>query len=234
MTHTLPYLMLFLRPLLFFIAQSCFALYFAFSGDENPWISASKYWITFPVFANAITIFLMNSLYRRENLHYFSIFRFTKEYWWKDLLISIGVFIGASVFAMVPSSILSSLLFGSQEATADFLFSKIPLWAVVIAFLWPISHPLAELPLYFDYSMKRIESNNMSRAGALLLCSFALAFQHITLPLIFDIKYLIWRFGMFSFLALYIGLVLKLRPRLLPYIVIGHGLLDLPIVLMFL
>ncbi|MEW6548030.1 MAG: hypothetical protein AB1407_01080 [Spirochaetota bacterium] len=233
MDKTLPFLMLFIRPLLFLAAQSLIAAGLAMQGDATPWVSASKFWITFPVLANIITIFVLRSLYRRKGIRYFSLFKFSKEGWWKELLISLGVFAGASFLAMAPNIWLASLIFGSQETAASLLFNRIPLWAVAIALLWPLTHPFAELPLYFDYCMGEIKAISKSGIVALLICSFALAFQHITLPFLFDAKYLLWRFGMFLFLAVYIGAALKIRPKLLPYIVVGHGLLDLPVVLMF-
>jgi hypothetical protein len=233
MGKAIPFLILFLRPLLFFIAQSLSAAYFACIGDPDPWVASSKYWITFPVLANIVTIFILNALYKRNNSSYFSMFKFYKKTWWKDLLISLCVFVGASFLAMAPNVLLSSLIFGSQETTAALLFNKIPIWAVIIALLWPMTHPFAELPLYFDFSMKKIEAITNKGLLSLLICSFALAFQHITLPLLFDAKYLLWRFGMFLLLAIYIGAALKIRPKLLPYIAIGHGLLDLPLVLIF-
>ncbi|TXT43713.1 MAG: hypothetical protein FD137_1739 [Spirochaetes bacterium] len=233
MEKTLPFLMLFIRPLLFLVTQSLIAAVLAVIGDASPWVSASKYWITFPVLANIATIFVLKSLYEKKGIRYVSLFKFSKTGWWKDLLISIGVFAGASFLAMAPNVWLASLVFGSQETAASLLFNRIPLWAVAVALLWPVTQPFAELPLYFDYCMGEIKAISKNGIVSLLICSFALAFQHITLPLLFDAKYLLWRFGMFLFLAIYIGTSIKIRPKLLPYIVVGHGLLDLPVVLMF-
>ena len=54
-----------------------------------------------------------------------------------------------------------------------------------------------------------------------------LAAQHCFLPLILDGRFLLWRLGMYLPFALFAGLMLKLRPSLLPYMVIVHGLIDI-------
>jgi hypothetical protein len=234
MSKATPYLMLVSRPILFLLVQISFALVFFFSGDSAPWISASKYWILFPVFTNIVSIALLRQLYKAEGKSYIQRFSFKKDKWYVDLIITIGVFAIAFPLAMLPNTFLAQAIFKSQEITANLLFQKIPLWAVIVGFLWPLTHPFAELPTYFDYCMNRLTIDMKSEWKAYALSSLALAFQHITLPLIFDYRYLLWRFGMFLALAFFVGLCIKLRPRLFPYIVIGHGLLDLPIVLIFL
>lgn len=54
------------------------------------------------------------------------------------------------------------------------------------------------------------------------------------LPLILDSRFMLWRLGMFLPFALFIGLVLKLRPTLLPYYLIMHALLDISAVMTYL
>jgi len=42
----------------------------------------------------------------------------------------------------------------------------------------------------------------------------------------FDSDFMLWRIGMYLPFAFFAGLVLKLRPQLLPYFVIVHALMD--------
>ena len=58
------------------------------------------------------------------------------------------------------------------------------------------------------------------------IASAFLGIQHATLPLLFDWRFSLWRAVMFLPSALFLGLVLKWRPRLLPYLMIGHFLID--------
>jgi hypothetical protein len=68
---------------------------------------------------------------------------------------------------------------------------------------------------------------------AWLLASLALAAQHCFLPFIADGRFILWRFGMYLPFALFAGLVLKLRPTLLPYFAIIHALIDTSAVLVY-
>jgi membrane protease YdiL (CAAX protease family) len=90
---------------------------------------------------------------------------------------------------------------------------------------------LTELPTYFAYCMPRLEAQT-GRWSAVLLSSFFLAAQHCTLPLIWDGRFFVWRLLMFIPFALFVGLLLRWRPQLLPYLVVVHGLMDLAMVLM--
>jgi len=87
------------------------------------------------------------------------------------------------------------------------------------------------LPTYFAYCLPRLEAQT-GRWSAVLLASFFLAAQHCTLPLIWDGRFLTWRLLMFIPFALFVGLLLRWRPQLLPYMVVVHGLMDLALVLM--
>ncbi len=54
------------------------------------------------------------------------------------------------------------------------------------------------------------------------------------LPLILDGRFMLWRLGMYLPFALFAGLILKLRPTLLPYFMIIHALADLSAVSVYL
>ena len=62
---------------------------------------------------------------------------------------------------------------------------------------------------------------------ALVLASLGLSAQHMTLPLILDSRFILWRALMFLPFAVYLALLLKFRPRLLPYLMVSHFLIDL-------
>jgi membrane protease YdiL (CAAX protease family) len=107
------------------------------------------------------------------------------------------------------------------------MFRSLPTWALVLGFLFPLTIPFAELPTYFGYVMPRLATQMKNGWTAWLVSAFALALQHSFLPFIPDGRFFLWRLGMFIPFALFIGLVLKLRPSLLPYAAIIHGLLDI-------
>lgn len=61
----------------------------------------------------------------------------------------------------------------------------------------------------------------------MLLSAGFLELQHVSLPLIFDWRFIVWRGLMFLPFALLLGWALHRRPGLLPYLVVVHILFDL-------
>jgi membrane protease YdiL (CAAX protease family) len=113
------------------------------------------------------------------------------------------------------------------------LFQAIPKgisFFLLIAF--PISIALAELATYYGYLMPRLKSVLKKKWLAVLLPVIFLSIQHCCLPLIFDVKFLLYRGLMYFPFALLIGLAINKRPKLLPYFVILHGLMDLQAIIM--
>jgi hypothetical protein len=81
--------------------------------------------------------------------------------------------------------------------------------------------------------MPRIEAQLKNSWIAWIIASLFLAAQHMFLPFILNGGFLLWRFAMFLPFALVTGLALKFRPRLMPYLVIGHVLMDITTVLVY-
>jgi hypothetical protein len=105
---------------------------------------------------------------------------------------------------------------------------------MILVVTFPIVHALAELPTYFGYVMPRLAAATGWGWRAMLLSALVLSAQHMALPLIFDWRYLAWRGLMFLPFAIWIGYVVRRRPTTLPYLVVGHALLDssLPILVL--
>lgn len=225
--------LLFLRLLLFACFQGVIALFFVFLNKQNAWNESQGYWIITGLLTNIVTFWILKSKFKRDGKGYFENFKFIKKDWWKDLVIIIIVFLISYPISMFPNTILANWLFGSEEVTFHLFFRPIPLWIIVIGFFWAITQGLVELPYYFAYLMPKITQKMENSWKAWFIASFLLALQHITLPFIFDIKFMVWRFGMFLLFAFFVGLVLKLRPRLFPYIMIIHALMDIGAVAVF-
>jgi hypothetical protein len=82
------------------------------------------------------------------------------------------------------------------------------------------------LPNYYGYVMPRLKTLTGAGWQIVILVGVSHALQHITLPLLFDLRFMLWRFGMFLPFALFIACVVNWRPSLLPYLMVVHGLLD--------
>jgi len=151
----------------------------------------------------------------------------------QDLLIVLGAFILAGPIAFLPNMLAATWLFGEQQAALDLFMQPLPVWGFVLSLvLFPLTTALTELPTYFAYSMPRLETQTAKRWLAVLLPSLFLALQHCTLPLIFDGRFMAWRLLMYLPFAISVGLLLHWRPRLLPYLVAVHFLLDMATALM--
>lgn len=222
-----PWLMVLSRTVLFAIVQALIAVFFLLSGVTDAWHESERWWVFSVTGANVVSIILLVWLFKREGKRYLDLFRFERKTLWKDIALVIGAFILAGPIAFFPMNVLGDLIVGSYDNAITMLFRPLPVWALIAGLLFPITISFAELPTYFGYVMPRLEQKPGSGWLAWGIASFFLGIQHATLPLIFDWDFILWRALMYLPFAFYIGLVLKLRPRLMPYLVIGHGLIDL-------
>lgn len=62
-------------------------------------------------------------------------------------------------------------------------------WIIVNAF----SIAAVDAPLYIGYALPRLQILLKNKWSAIFIASFALAFQHIALPLIFEWQFMLWR-----------------------------------------
>ena len=77
--------------------------------------------------------------------------------------------------------------------------------------------------------MPRLEALCNSRSLAILTASAFLGLQHVTLPLIFDGRFIAWRALQFFPFALLLGLAIRWRPGLLPYLMAVHAFIDVAV-----
>jgi hypothetical protein len=218
--------MLPIRLGLFGLCQAGFALVL------GGWERSFAWWPLTASAANIVTIGLLVWRQRAEGERYFDLFRFDPSRWRTDLALSGAVIAAAVPLAVLPNLGLAQWLFGDPEIAKTILIRPLPLWAAALAFTFPLTIAFAELPAYFGYAMPRLVARTGSTGLAIAISALFLAAQHMALPLVFDGRFILWRLLMFLPLALFLGLVLRWRPSLMPYIAIGHGLLDASVVVM--
>lgn len=226
--------MLVVRPALFALSQLALGLGLLIGGASRPWHDAEGWWLIAVLLANVVTVLVLIRLQRAEGKRYAELLPFRRSTAVTDLLVTVLLFVVLAPISTLPNQWLSQLLFGSADATFSLMFRPLPLWAVGLAFLMPLSQAFAELPTYFGYGMPRLGDRLGSSWAAWGISSFFLAFQHIAAPLILDPRFMAWRVGMFLPLALTIGLAIKLRPSIFRFVVVGHTLIDLPLAIMLL
>ncbi len=228
--HTWTGIMLVLRLMLFALFQAAFALLFYALGRAMPWEAAANWWPFVATFTNLVCIALLLRLLQREGVSVPAFLNFERSTMGRDLLVALGLFLLSAPFGFLPGVWAGNALFGDVQQAYDLFLRPLPPLAAALGLvLFPVTIGLAELPTYFGYVMPRLAVWTGSRTWALLLTAFFLAAQHITLPFLFDARFVLWRLLMFLPFALYVGVVLLWRPRLLPYFMIGHILIDLQV-----
>lgn len=228
MNYKWTWIMLIVRTVIFAVIQGAVAGIFYLRDIPFAWDNSAAWWPITASLGSLATIALLIGLYRSEGSSYWALFRFQRQTFGVDLLTSLAILVVTVPVAMLPNILLAKGLFGDQQIALDMLIQPLPLWAVILSLtLFPISIALSELPNYFAYVLPRLEARIKTPWLAVGLTSFWLAAQHVSLPLLPDIRFIIWRLAMFLPFALMLAVILRWRIRLLPYVVIIHGLMDL-------
>ena len=212
----LPWLMLLSRSALF-----------AVFGNVDGWGESARWWVFVAILANLVSITLLVCAFRAEGKRYLDALRFSRQTVKTDLLWFLGSAVIGLPITAAPMGNLALALFGNTTTPVTMMFRPLPAWALVIGLLFPLTIAFAELPTYFGYVMPRLAAQLKNGWVAWLLASLFLAAQHVFLPFIPDGRFVLWRLGMYLPFALFAGLVLKLRPQLLPYLAIIHALMDI-------
>jgi hypothetical protein len=207
--------------------QALFALGFMLGGSTSPWEHSAAWWPFTVTLTNIVCLALLILLYRQEDRNYWDIFRFERRHIKGDLLALLGIMVISGPVAFLPNPVLANVLFGDALAPMGMFMQPLPDWAVYSGMLlFPVTQGLVELPFYFMYVMPRLGVRTGKPWLAYTLASLLLGLQHLTAPLLFDGRFIIWRGLMFLPFAFLVGLALKWRLRLLPYLVIVHILMD--------
>lgn len=225
-----PVGMIFVRVVLFAACQTLAALIFLLAGYEAPWLAAIAWWPVTATAANLICLVLLRWLASREGLRLRDLYNFDRRTIGRDLLLVLGLLVIGGPLGYLPNALLAQLLFGSAEAAADLWLLPLPVWvAITFVVLFPLTIALSELPTYFGYALPRLQALWNRRWLPVLLTAFMLSAQHVALPLLFDGRFMLWRLMSFLPFALFLGLLVNWRPRLLPYLMVFHALMDISV-----
>jgi len=220
--------MLALRPVLALAFQSALAVVFLVGGTVDPWRAAADWWLAWFALVSAVNLVVLRALLHREGRRLRDLYRPVAEGRRADLAwVAVALLVSGPI-AMLPNLLIGQALWGSPEPGGDLSFRALPVAAaalLVVAF--PIVHAMAELPTYFGYVMPRLVPILGRPWRAVLVAGFVLSTQHVVLPLLLDWRFITWRALMFLPFALWMGYVIHRRPTTLPYLVVGHALLDL-------
>jgi hypothetical protein len=227
--------MLLLRLVLFAVFQTAIAGLLALGGTEDAFAASAAWWPLAASAANLVNLGVLARLARLEGFSLRSIYLPRREGRGRDILVALGTVVVAAPLAMGPNIGLATLLFGDPQIALDMFVQPLPVWAAIASVvLFPITIALTELPTYYWYIQPRLTALTRSVWLGVLVPAFFHAVQHAALPLIFDADFLLWRALMFLPFALLVSLVYRWRPSVLPYLLVVHFAIDLPVALMVL
>lgn len=211
----------FILPLFRSVFFILIGLLFAMSTNQSLQ-ETSQWWSVLCIVGNIITIVLLMIISKSEGTTYKELIGYQKgqsKIKYTSLIVVLMLILG-----MGGMYGFGFMIYGYVPVT---MVQPIPVWlAIINVILLPLTIIFAELPLYFGYSLNRIEKITGSKILSIAYPMFFYALQHGFLPLLFDWKHILYRFLSFLPLLFVLGIVYY-RNRKLEPLMIGHGILDL-------
>ncbi len=217
------------RVTLFLLFQCVIALVL------HSWTRSEGYWLLTATLTNLVSIALLFYMFRSEGRSFLSLFRFDRQTYRKDIRVFILLALLTGPVAFVPNYLLSKWLWADAAIPYEMMFRPVEVWlAIVLLVAFPVTIAFAEIATYFGYIMPRLIGGLRSKWLAVALPVLFLSLQHMTLPFIPDLRFILYRGLVFLPFAALIGIALYKRPALFPYFAILHGVMDLGTAVMFL
>ncbi len=225
-----PWIMLVIRSFLFLLVQSLIALVFFFGGTSEPWKESAAWWPFSIIFTDLVCLKLLISLYRQAGKSFWDVFRIRRQFLKKDLKFMFVFLMIAGPLGYLPNILSANWLFGDPQIALNLFVRPLPFWAVISSIaLFPLLQGLVEIPTYMLYAMPHLEAQGVRPWLAVSLASFFLSAQHIFAPFLPDVRFILYRLVMFLPFAILIALVMRTRPRLMPYMAVIHILMDMSV-----
>lgn len=187
----------------------------------------SNIWSVVASVVNIVTILLLVFL-TKKNGGYAKLINYEKG---KTKPKQIVGMIFLVVFVGMGGMYLAGFIcYGVIPYAAPMMIAPIPLWlAIINVLLLPVSTALAEDGLYLGCGVNQIKNKYV----AVLVPAFFFALQHSFIPVLFDFRYIIYRF--LSFLPLTIILCHNYYKKRNPLpIMVGHAVIDIATVVQIL
>lgn len=212
-----PFLLPLFRSALFIVISFVFTL-----TTKSTLEQASRWWSIICTVSNMITILVLKAIFKSEGTSYREVIRYQKNK-------NGSRYLGKTVLLMVLLGVGGMYSFGFivYGYIPVVMMQPIPVWLAVINTVFlPLTTVFAELPLYFGYSLNRIEAMTKNKLLAIAYPMFFYALQHSFIPLLSDWRHMLFRFLSFLPLLLALGKNYRQRRDLTP-LMLGHAILDL-------
>ena len=208
-----------LRSILFIVAGLTVALVINSTLAE-----ISKWWTTIDIVINIITITILLIVCRSKGVTYGNYINYEKgKTGTKTAIVGIVLVL---VIAMVGMYGAGFIFYGEIPHFPLMMIKPLPLWLAIASILiLPITTTFAEDGIYLGVL-------NKTDSKAILLTSiFFYAAQHCFIPLIFDLRYMTYRFVSFLPATTVMCLLYRKYKNPVP-LMAGHFILNIPTVVM--
>jgi len=213
-----PVIIVFARLVLAILAQALVAGFYILIGHPTPWEAAAPWWIVYGTLIDIGCLVLLARLMRREGSRLFDLISFQRQRLGRDLLVGIG-FIPLFIILAVGGGItVGILIYGATPAPATMV--PLSLWGTLYSLtVWPLIWAFAEEMTYQGYALPRLEVLSGRAWLAVIIVSFGWALQHSALPLMWDWRWALYRFGSSLLIGIVLPIIYLRTRRLLPFII---------------
>jgi uncharacterized protein len=217
-----PLFMLFARFLFALLFQSLVALLFSLRGDPTPFQSAAPWWTVYGSLIDVACLISIARLMSGEGLKVSSLIDFNRNSLMKDIRLTFGLIFLFLIIGFGGGILTGILIYGGPPPSA---MGGLPLWGTLYSLIiWPALWGFTEQLTYQGYVLPRLLSLSGSTWLTILILGLGYGFQHIALPLIFDWKFILFRF--LSSLPFIIMFPVYLRTKRLAPFMIAHWIVD--------
>lgn len=219
-----PLLMVFARLVLAFLMQAVVAALYTWRAHPDPWLAAAPWFTVTGTLVDLGSLALLTRLTRREGIRLVDLLGLEPRQIPRDLLRAAGIALVFLVVGIACGAASSILLYGSSPPPR--IMGPLPLWAALYSLLvWPVIWGAVEQMTYNGYAAPRLQALTGKTWLAVLITCIGYGLQHIALPALPDVRFMLYRFlPAFGIGVVMILLYLRSR-RLLPFIV-AHWLVD--------
>jgi hypothetical protein len=215
------------RPLAFVAAQGVVVAGLAITGAREPLWASAAWWPVAATLANLIGLALLGWRLRVERVGWRTLLLPHPGSWWRDAALAVALLPLVALAGAWPPTALGTALWGDPAIGQGLLVGPLPAWAALVALLlFPVTTAAVELPTYAGYVLPRLRAAGVPVLWAAAIVGLVLGVQHGALPFLPASKFFLWRSTMFLPFALVLVAAVAWRPRLLPWFVGVHLLLD--------
>ena len=180
----------------------------------------SNWWSIVATIVNIFTIGLLIGVAKKNNQTYWDLINYHKGQTKAKQVIGITILV--VVVGMVGMYLAGFLCYGVIPYAAPMMIAPIPkVLAILNILLLPITTAFAEDGLYLGVGVNGIKNKHC----AIIIPAFFFALQHSFIPVLFDTKYIIYRFLSFLPLTIILSWYYYKKRNPLP-IMVGHAIID--------